>query len=54
MPAETPTHAEQLVKVQSVEDFVPDESLDRSFLEDSATPNQPERPPPRDRRDSDR
>lgn len=52
-PAETPTHAEQLVKVQSVEDFVPDESLDRSFLEDSATPNQPERPPPRDRRDSD-
>ncbi|XP_040180419.1 rab-like protein 6 [Rana temporaria] len=51
-PAETPTHAE-LVKVQSVEDFVPDESLDRSFLEDGATPNQPERPPPRDRRDSD-
>lgn len=51
--AETPTHAEQLVKVQSVEDFVPDESLDRSFLEDSATQKEPERPPPRDRRDSD-
>ncbi|KAM5145904.1 rab-like protein 6 isoform 2-T5 [Mantella aurantiaca] len=50
---ETPTHAEQPVKVQSVEDFIPDESLDRSFLEDSTTHKESERPPPRDRRDSD-
>lgn len=51
--AETPTHVEQSVKVQSVEDFIPDDSLDRSFLEDSTTQKDPERPPPRDRRDSD-
>ncbi|XP_018412269.1 PREDICTED: rab-like protein 6 [Nanorana parkeri] len=50
---ETPTHAEQPVKVQSVEDFIPDESLDRSFLEDGATQKELERPPPRNRRDSD-
>ncbi|KAM9326161.1 rab-like protein 6 [Gastrophryne carolinensis] len=51
--ADTPVHAEQLVKVQSVEDFIPDESLDRSFLEDSSTQKEPERPPPRDQKDSD-
>ncbi|XP_068105055.1 rab-like protein 6 isoform X2 [Hyperolius riggenbachi] len=50
---ETPTHAEQPIKVQSVEDFVPEESLDRSFLEDSSAQKDVERPPPRDRRDSD-
>ncbi|KAM3911798.1 rab-like protein 6 isoform 2-T2 [Leptodactylus fuscus] len=50
---ETPSHAEQPVKVQSVEDFVPDESLDRSFLEDSATQRELARSSPRQRRDSD-
>ncbi|KAM4663161.1 rab-like protein 6 isoform 2-T2 [Discoglossus pictus] len=40
-------------KVQSVEDFIPDESLDRSFLEDSGISKELARAPPRDRRDSD-
>ncbi|XP_072287283.1 rab-like protein 6 isoform X3 [Pyxicephalus adspersus] len=52
--ADTPTHAEQPVNVQSVEDFIPDESLDRSFLEDSVAKKEPEEPLPRDRKDSDR
>ncbi|XP_072287282.1 rab-like protein 6 isoform X2 [Pyxicephalus adspersus] len=50
---DTPTHAEQPVNVQSVEDFIPDESLDRSFLEDSVAKKEPEEPLPRDRKDSD-
>ncbi|XP_063289053.1 rab-like protein 6 isoform X1 [Pelobates fuscus] len=44
---------EQIKKVQSVEDFVPDESLDRSFLEDSVTQKETERATPRERKDSD-
>ncbi|NXS75440.1 RABL6 protein, partial [Pandion haliaetus] len=35
-PAAPPPHPEAPAKVQSVEDFVPDDSLDHSFLEDSA------------------
>ncbi|KFV77844.1 Rab-like 6 [Struthio camelus australis] len=34
--AAAPPHPEASAKVQSVEDFVPDDSLDHSFLEDSA------------------
>ncbi|XP_074968165.1 rab-like protein 6 isoform X1 [Phalacrocorax aristotelis] len=34
--AATPPHPEAPAKVQSVEDFVPDDSLDHSFLEDPA------------------
>ncbi|XP_056395376.1 rab-like protein 6 isoform X2 [Hyla sarda] len=47
---ETLSHAEQPGKVQSVEDFIPEDSLDRSFLEDSSTVG---RASPRERRDSD-
>ncbi|KAM4020754.1 rab-like protein 6 isoform 2-T2 [Anomaloglossus baeobatrachus] len=50
---ETPSLAEQPVKVQSVEDFVPEDSLDRSFLEDGATHRDLGRGSPRQRRDSD-
>uniref|UniRef100_A0ABM5F5I5 Rab-like protein 6 isoform X2 n=1 Tax=Pogona vitticeps TaxID=103695 RepID=A0ABM5F5I5_9SAUR len=46
-PAEAP------VKVQSVEDFVPDESLDRSFLDDSAPQREKSRLATRARGDSD-
>ncbi|KAG9470423.1 hypothetical protein GDO78_017828 [Eleutherodactylus coqui] len=52
-PAETPSHAEQPGKVQSVEDFVPEDSLDRSFLEDSLAHKELGRGSPRERRDSD-
>ncbi|KAE8582116.1 hypothetical protein XENTR_v10019958 [Xenopus tropicalis] len=45
--------AEQLGKVQSVEDFIPDESLDRSFLEDSGAHREQGRAPPREQKDSD-
>ncbi|XP_075690847.1 rab-like protein 6 isoform X2 [Rhinoderma darwinii] len=48
--AETPSHAEYPMNVQSVEDFVPEDSLDRSFLEDSSALG---RASPRARRDSD-
>ncbi|XP_041428205.1 rab-like protein 6 isoform X2 [Xenopus laevis] len=44
---------EQLGKVQSVEDFVPDESLDRSFLEDSGAHREQGRASPREQKDSD-
>ncbi|XP_071981616.1 rab-like protein 6 isoform X2 [Engystomops pustulosus] len=50
---EAPSHAEPPVRVQSVEDFVPEDSLDRSFLEDSATQKDVGRASPRERRDSD-
>lgn len=42
---EEPPAASGPVKVQSVDDFVPDERLDRSFLEDSL-PSKSKRPPP--------
>ncbi|OCT65208.1 rab-like protein 6 isoform X2 [Xenopus laevis] len=45
--------AEQMGKVQSVEDFVPDESLDRSFLEDSGAHREQGRASPREQKDSD-
>ncbi|MEE6504880.1 hypothetical protein FKM82_005366 [Ascaphus truei] len=51
--AESPSPADQPPKVQSVEDFIPDDSLDRSFLEDSSVQKEQERASPRDRRDSD-
>ncbi|XP_053551797.1 rab-like protein 6 isoform X2 [Bombina bombina] len=44
---------EQPPKVQSVEDFIPDESLDRSFLDDTGTQKEQGRGSPRYRRDSD-
>lgn len=40
-------------KVHSVDDFVPDERLDRSFLEDSL-PSKTKAPPPATAVDSDR
>uniref|UniRef100_A0A3P9HHP7 RAB, member RAS oncogene family like 6 n=1 Tax=Oryzias latipes TaxID=8090 RepID=A0A3P9HHP7_ORYLA len=43
--AEEPPAASGPVKVQSVDDFVPDERLDGSFLEDSL-PSKSKRPPP--------
>ncbi|KAJ7308086.1 hypothetical protein JRQ81_008592 [Phrynocephalus forsythii] len=46
-PAEAPP------KVQSVEDFVPDDSLDRSFLDDAAPQREKGRLPPRAHGDSD-
>ncbi|XP_075041464.1 rab-like protein 6 [Mixophyes fleayi] len=52
-PAETSSAAGQPVKVQSVEDFVPEESLDRSFLEDGLLQREQGRSSPRQRRDSD-
>lgn len=52
-PAETPSHTDQPVRVQSVEDFVPDDSLDSRFLEDGSTPRDLGRASPRQRRDSD-
>ncbi|XP_063792311.1 rab-like protein 6 isoform X2 [Pseudophryne corroboree] len=45
--------AEQPVKVQSVEDFVPEDSLDRSFLEDGSAHREQERATLRHRRQSD-
>lgn len=51
--AETPSHPEPPVRVQSVEDFVPDDSLDRSFLEDGSAQRDVGRASPRQRRDSD-
>ncbi|KAM8933845.1 rab-like protein 6 isoform 1-T1 [Pelodytes ibericus] len=50
---DTATLGEPLTKVQSVEDFIPEESLDRSFLEDSGAPKDLGRASPRNRRDSD-
>ncbi|XP_069842137.1 rab-like protein 6 [Dendropsophus ebraccatus] len=50
---ETPSHAEHPGRVQSVEDFIPEDSLDRSFLEDGSTQKDLGRASPRDRRDSD-
>ncbi|XP_073412117.1 rab-like protein 6 isoform X2 [Dendrobates tinctorius] len=50
---ETPSLAEQPMRVQSVEDFVPEDSLDRSFLEDSSTQRDLTRASLRQRRDSD-
>uniref|UniRef100_A0A3B3CUU7 RAB, member RAS oncogene family-like 6b n=1 Tax=Oryzias melastigma TaxID=30732 RepID=A0A3B3CUU7_ORYME len=44
--AEEPPAASGSVKVQSVDDFVPDEGLDRSFLEDSL-PSKSKGPPPK-------
>lgn len=42
--SEEPPAASGSVKVQSVDDFVPDEGLDRSFLEDSL-PSKSKGPP---------
>ncbi|XP_040298304.1 rab-like protein 6 isoform X2 [Bufo bufo] len=50
---ETPSHTMQPVRVQSVEDFVPEDSLDRSFLEDNATHKDLGKASLRERRDSD-
>ncbi|CAJ0940448.1 unnamed protein product, partial [Ranitomeya imitator] len=52
-PAEIPSLAERPMRVQSVEDFVPEDSLDRSFLEDSSTQRDLTRASLRQRRDSD-
>ncbi|KAG7476825.1 hypothetical protein MATL_G00086940 [Megalops atlanticus] len=49
----SPAAPEVPPKVNSVDDFVPDESLDRSFLEDSGTVKAKERPKPAVTADSD-
>lgn len=51
--AETLSHAEQSVRVQSVEDFVPEDSLDRSFLDDGSAQKDLGKGLLRERRDSD-
>ncbi|XP_066569235.1 rab-like protein 6 [Amia ocellicauda] len=48
-----PAATERPVKVQSVDDFVPDEGLDRSFLEDGAFPKTKMKPKPKTTVDSD-
>ncbi|NXU71445.1 RABL6 protein, partial [Oreotrochilus melanogaster] len=45
-------HPEAPVKVQSVEDFVPDDSLDHSFLEEPAPQKEKGKPQPKHRVDS--
>ncbi|NXA54997.1 RABL6 protein, partial [Nothocercus julius] len=50
--AAPPAHPEASAKVQSVEDFVPDDSLDHSFLEDSAPQKDKGKPQTKRRVDS--
>uniref|UniRef100_A0A8B9NSC5 Rab-like protein 6 n=1 Tax=Apteryx owenii TaxID=8824 RepID=A0A8B9NSC5_APTOW len=50
--AAPPPHPEASAKVQSVEDFVPDDSLDHSFLEDSAPQKDKGKPQTKHRVDS--
>uniref|UniRef100_A0A8D0KZT0 Rab-like protein 6 n=1 Tax=Strix occidentalis caurina TaxID=311401 RepID=A0A8D0KZT0_STROC len=50
--ATPPPHPEAPAKVQSVEDFVPDDSLDHSFLEDPAPPKGKGKPQTKHRVDS--
>ncbi|XP_061867685.1 rab-like protein 6 isoform X2 [Colius striatus] len=50
--ATPPPHPEAPAKVQSVEDFVPDDSLDHSFLEDSAPQKDKGKPQAKHRVDS--
>ncbi|NWX24031.1 RABL6 protein, partial [Aegotheles bennettii] len=50
--ATPPSHPEAPTKVQSVEDFVPDDSLDHSFLEDPAPQKDKGKPQPKRRVDS--
>ncbi|NWY04404.1 RABL6 protein, partial [Nothoprocta ornata] len=50
--ATPPAHPEASAKVQSVEDFVPDDSLDHSFLEDSAPQKDKGKPQTKRRADS--
>lgn len=53
-PAALTPQAELPLQVQSVEDFVPEDSLDRSFLEDPAPQRDKGRPGTKVRTDSDR
>ncbi|XP_062446844.1 rab-like protein 6 isoform X2 [Rhea pennata] len=50
--AAPPPHPEASAKVQSVEDFIPDDSLDHSFLEDSAPQKDKGKPQTKSRVDS--
>lgn len=52
--AATPPHPAAPAKVQSVEDFVPDDSLDHSFLEDSAPQKDKGKPQTKHHVDSER